>query len=99
MNEELIIPTHVGIIVDVSPVLFKRFGDQDVYKRQVQQVGSHGAGGSLAMRTCHAQAFAAAGDDAQYLGALKMCIRDRLKRFMNSFTSSLSLIISLYCAL
>ena len=36
----------------------------------MQQVGSHGAGGSLAMRTCHAQTFAAAGDDAQYLGAL-----------------------------
>ena len=42
----------------------------DVYKRQVQQVGSQGAGGSLAMRTCHAQAFTAAGDDAQFLGAL-----------------------------
>ena len=38
------------------------------YMRLVQQMGSHGAGCGLAVCTCHAQAFTAAGDDTQYLG-------------------------------
>ena len=62
----------VGREQQVGAIVFRDASQEGraAHVRLVQQVGGHGAGGGLAVGACHAEAFAAARDEAQHLGAL-----------------------------